>query len=241
MVMANNAPEAVLTKAAPDAEDSKRLMLDVLLKDFEVMRTEARDIVSSHWTYSVPFTLTMIAGFIGGLYRPVIMAIVPFFVLAQLAVMLNYHYGYIYLVNSYIKYIEKKINKLLKCPDLLEYENNFVPQYFTDWPKKNVWPAIADRPQPILELLMLAPSFIIFFWSVTRFSLYILEKFRVIGSMRLGAFSSALGPIAVGTFLIFCMVPLAFIGQVFYSDFSRIEGKFAAQIDRKIEKFMKDL
>jgi hypothetical protein len=160
---------------------NKESMKEVLLKDLELMRTEIQGIVSNHWRYSIGF-IPSILGVISGatlqtfqkshIFSIVLFLFSVYFVLAQMAAVFNYHYGYVTLVSNYIKTIEEKIKILFNGIDLIEYERNFVPVYFDETIPIS---GLRKKPQPFFELLIMIPSMLLF--SIAIFAILLDSKF----------------------------------------------------------------
>lgn len=138
--------------------------------------------VSNHWRYSIGF-IPSILGIISGAtlqalekspYFPIVLFLFSaYFVLAQMAAVFNYHFGYVAIISNYIKTIEEKIKILFDGIDLIEYERNFVPVYFDE---TIPIPGFKKKPQPFFELLMMIPS--IFLFSIAILAIAFNSKFH---------------------------------------------------------------
>ena len=147
----------------------KKEVLEVLLKDYDLMRQQASKIVDYYWTFAT-FILS-----IGLLYAttaiPSVILVVPFIILAQFAAILHYHVGYMQLTRNYIEHIESKINTLLESNEILEYEHSFVPEYFKFFESfKNFFPH-----HRFLSIMMVSPSFAIYIISLWKSFKYLLS------------------------------------------------------------------
>ncbi len=215
------------------SQEDKKIILEVLLKDFELMRAEAKDVAASHWKYSVPFALSIITTFIASFYKAELIFLVPLFILAQFAAVLNNHYGYIYLLSSYIKVIEKKINEIISLNNLVEYENEFVHRYFSGVHPKLYFRhhKIIEKPQPVLETLMLVPSFIIYLWSITGILIQIF-KFNLPKNSRI--------VIMISVIILF-FAALKIIYDIYFKGFTKLRDNMEQYQKEVLKRFREQI
>jgi len=118
-----------------DVEDVK----DVLLQDLELSRAQIRASEEWHVKVSLIFTLSIAATSFAVLtgdpkrllaIYPWLLVFIGLLVLAQLSLVLNYHFFYILLWGNYVELVERKINALFQQGNLLEFETRYSPLYF---------------------------------------------------------------------------------------------------------------
>jgi hypothetical protein len=198
----------------------KKEVLEVLLKDYELMRQQASKIVDSYWIFAT-FILSIGSFFVANTIQWVVL-IVPFIILAQLAAILHYHCAYIYLTKAYIENIELKINALFESKNILEYEHRFVPEYFKSYKLAKIGFIIRF----IIALVIIFPSIVIYGFSLYKSCNYLLSNKFISVSF-------------IPYIVVLAALPIIFFGLVFCCYFFKLQSNLGDLNNKSIEEFNK--
>ncbi|MBI2355516.1 MAG: hypothetical protein HYV06_10925 [Deltaproteobacteria bacterium] len=180
---------------------------DILISDFTVTRSQIRASEEWHVKISLIFTLSVVTATVALITidsakliidKPWLFGFINLIIVAQLALLLNYHFLYLQLWTSYLELIETKLKILLNNGSLIEFESNFAPIYFHH-KSKGPYDVIKRLPNRILIVLIHLPSLTIYAYGTYQLSQQFAHYYRI---LSYGVFCS---------FLIFLFICNSFV------------------------------
>lgn len=127
-------------------EEQKQNVLNMLLKDYEIMRQEIRSCHSLYYRLAFGFGVASAGGFAAaitfdlpdGLVVFVLGFLVPLLYVAEYALLIQYFFIYVRLFVWRTLVVEKLLSELVGVPDLMNFERTFGRLYFDPDLKKAI-------------------------------------------------------------------------------------------------------